>query len=108
MEDQVRDGRVNDGTDAELHEELHASHHGISNQLGAVGLVKAANFGADRLTAALVKSAPQMYFERSGIFCHGYDLWYTFSLKDRHGEDYVKDMILPDLDKIVEYLENQI
>lgn len=73
-----------------------------------VGLVKAANFGADKLTASLVKSAPQVYFERSGILCYGFDLWYTFSLKDRHGEDYVKDVILPDLDKIVEYLENQI
>lgn len=72
-----------------------------------VGLVKAANLGADKLTAALVKSAPQMYFERSGILCHGFDLWYTFSLKDRHGEEYVKNMILPDLDKIVAYLENQ-
>ena len=73
-----------------------------------VGLVKATQFGVKKLTAALVKSAPQMYFERSGILCHGFDLWYTFSLKDRHGEDYVKDVILPDLDKIVEYLENQI
>ena len=68
-----------------------------------VGLVKAEKFGADKLTAALVKSAPQAYFERSGILCHGFDLWYTFSLKDRHGEDYVKGVILPDLDKIVEY-----
>ena len=73
-----------------------------------VGLVKATAFGAEKLTAALVKSAPQMYFERSGILCHGYDLWYTFSLKDRHGGDYVKDVILPDLDKIVAYLEDQI
>ena len=73
-----------------------------------VGLVKAAQLGTERLTAALVKSTPQMCFERSGILCHGFDLWYTFSLKDRHGEDYVKDVILPDLDKIVEYLENQI
>ena len=73
-----------------------------------VGLVKAANFGADKLTAALVKSAPQMYFERSGILCHGFDLWYTFSLKDRHGKGYVRDTILPDLERIVAYLENQI
>lgn len=73
-----------------------------------VGLVKATSFGVEKLTAALVKSAPQMYFERSGILCHGFDLWYTFSLKDRHGEDYVKDAILPDLDKIVAYLEDQI
>lgn len=73
-----------------------------------VGLVKATSCGVEKLTAALVKSVPQMYFERSGILCHGFDLWYTFSLKDRHGEDYVKNMILPDLDKIVAYLENQI
>ena len=72
-----------------------------------VGLVKAANFGADKLTAALVKSAPQMYFDRSGILCHGYDLWYTFSLKDRHSEDYVKGVILPDLERIIVYLESQ-
>lgn len=72
-----------------------------------VGLVKATSFGVEKLTAALVKSAPQMYFERSGILCHGYDLWYTFSLKDRHGEEYVRDVILPDLEKIVVYLESQ-
>ena len=73
-----------------------------------VGLVKAAQLGADRLTAALVKSAPQMYFERSGILCHGYDLWYTFSLQNRHGKGYVRDTILPDLERIVAYLEDQI
>ena len=73
-----------------------------------VGLVKATQFGVKKLTAALVKSAPQVCFERSGILCHGWDLWYEFSLKDRHGEEYVKNMILPDLDKIVAYLENQI
>lgn len=73
-----------------------------------VGLVKATSFGVEKLTAALVKSAPQMYFERSGILCHGYDLWYTFSLKDRHGEEYVRDVILPDLEKIVVYLESQV
>ena len=73
-----------------------------------VGLVKATQFGVKKLTAALIKSAPQVCFERSGILCHGWDLWYEFSLKDRHGEEYVKNMILPDLDKIVAYLENQI
>jgi hypothetical protein len=73
-----------------------------------VGLVKAAQRRVEKLTAALVKSAPQAYFERSGILCHGYDLWYTFSLKDRHGEDYAKGVILPDLNKIVAYLEDQI
>ena len=73
-----------------------------------VGLVKATSFGVEKLTAALVKSAPQMYFERSGILCHGYDLWYTFSLKDRHGEKYVGDVILPDLEKIIVYLESQV
>ncbi len=72
-----------------------------------VGLVKAAQLGAERLTAALIKSAPQVYFERSGILCHGFDLWYTFSLKDRHGEDYVKDVILPDMERIIAYLESQ-
>ena len=72
-----------------------------------VGLVKATSFGVEKLTAVLVKSAPQMYFERSGILCHGYDLWYTFSLQDRHGEEYVRDVILPDLEKIVVYLESQ-
>ena len=73
-----------------------------------VGLVKAAQLGADRLTAALVKSAPQTCFERSGILCHGYDLWYTFSLENRHGKGYVRDTILPDLERIVAYLANQI
>ena len=72
-----------------------------------VGFVKATSFGVEKLTAALVKSAPQMYFERSGILCHGYDLWYSFSLKDRHGGDYVRDVILPDLEKVVVYLESQ-
>ncbi len=72
-----------------------------------VGLVKATSFGVEKLTAALVKSAPQMYFERSGILCHGYDLWYTFSLQDRHGEEYVRDVILPDLERIVVYMESQ-
>ena len=73
-----------------------------------VGLVKATQFGVKKLTAALIKSAPQMYFERSGILCHGYDLWYTFSLKDRHGEEYVKDVIFPDLEKVVVHLESQV
>ena len=73
-----------------------------------VGLVKAAQLSVEKLTAALVKSAPQMYFERSGILCHGYDLWYTFSLENRHGKGYVRDTILPDLERIVAYLEDQI
>ena len=72
-----------------------------------VGLVKATALGSGKLTAAMLKSAPQVCFERSGILCHGYDLWYTFSLKDRHGEDYVRDVILPDLEKVVVYLESQ-
>lgn len=72
-----------------------------------VGLVKASRFAVGKLTAALVKSAPQMYFERSGIICHGYDLWYTFSLQDRHGTKYVENTILPDLERIVVYLESQ-
>jgi hypothetical protein len=71
-----------------------------------VGLVKASRFAVEKLTAALVKSAPQMYFERSGSICHGYDLWYTFSLADRHGMKYVENTILPDLERIVAYLDN--
>ena len=73
-----------------------------------VGLVKATALGSGKLTAAMLKSAPQVCFERSGILCHGYDLWYTFSLKDRHGGDYVRDVILPDLEKVVVYLESQV
>jgi len=73
-----------------------------------VGFVKATSFGVEKLTAALVKSAPQVCFERSGILCHGYDLWYTFSLKDRHGGEYVRDVILPDLEKVVVYLESKV
>lgn len=73
-----------------------------------VGLVKATQFGVKKLTAALIKSAPQVCFERSGILCHGWDLWYEFSLKDRHGEEYVKDVIFPDLEKVVVHLESQV
>ena len=73
-----------------------------------VGLVKATSFGVEKLTATRIKTAPQACFERSGILCHGWDLWYNFSLKDRHGEDYVRDVILPDLEKIVVYLESQV
>ena len=72
-----------------------------------VGLVKATQFGVKKLTAALIKSAPQVCFERSGILCHGWDLWYEFSLKDRHGTDYVNDVILSDLEMIVGHLEKQ-
>ena len=73
-----------------------------------VGLVKATQFGVKKLTTALIKSAPQVCFERSGILCHGWDLWYEFSLKDRHGEEYVKDVIFPDLEKVVVHLESQV
>lgn len=73
-----------------------------------VGVVKASRFGAEKLTVALIKSAPQVCFERSGILCHGWDLWYDFTLKDRHGTDYVNHVILPDLERIVAYLEEQV
>ncbi len=70
-----------------------------------VGLVKASLFGVEKLTATLIKDAPQLHFERSGILCHGRDLWYSFSLRDRHGADYVNDTILTDLKRVVSYLE---
>ena len=73
-----------------------------------VGLVKATSFGVEKLTATRIKTAPQARFDRSGILCHGWDLWYNFSLKDRHGEEYVRDVILPDLEKVVVYLESKV
>ena len=72
-----------------------------------VGYAKAADVGADRLTVALIKSFPQLDFTRSGALCYGWDEWYCFSLKNRHGENYVKSVILPDLDKIIAYLRSQ-
>ncbi len=73
-----------------------------------VGLVKASLFGVEKLTVSWIKSAPQLHFERSGILCHGWDLWYSFSLRDRHGADYVNDTILPDLERVVSYLEGSV
>jgi ADP-ribose pyrophosphatase YjhB (NUDIX family) len=70
------------------------------------GLVKAFDFHVKRLTVALLKKA--ILFERSGSICYGRDEWYRFSLEDRKDNVYIQRVILPDVDKVLSYLQEKI
>ena len=71
-----------------------------------VSLAKAFDYHVERLTVALLKKA--ILFERSGIICYGRDEWYRFSLMDRKDDVYIRRVILPDVDKVLSYLQKKI